>query len=79
MHVHLFTNFVFMCIFALMCASAYYVVHKLITFMRATIHLKRHDHPIQNDMCKESLDVATLALGSRPRQGLARLRAKREA
>jgi len=24
--------------------------------MRATIHLKRHDHPIQDDMCKESLE-----------------------
>lgn len=34
----------------------YYVIHKLVTFMRATIHLKKHDHPIQDDMCKESLE-----------------------
>jgi hypothetical protein len=24
--------------------------------MKATIHLKKHDHPIQDDMCKESLE-----------------------
>jgi len=42
-----------------MCANAYiiyYVIHKLVTLMRAMIHFKRHDHHIQDDMCKESFE-----------------------
>jgi hypothetical protein len=34
----------------------YYVIHKLQSLSRVTIHLGTHEHPITEGMCKESLE-----------------------
>lgn len=34
----------------------YYVIHKLDTFSRASIHLNTHVHLIANDKCREALE-----------------------
>jgi hypothetical protein len=58
LHGHLFTIFCCGVPFCLdMCkCKIYYIIHKLITLMRASIHLRRHDHHVQNNMCKESME-----------------------
>jgi hypothetical protein len=34
----------------------YYVIHKLQSLSRATIHLDTHEHLVANGMCKEALE-----------------------
>jgi hypothetical protein len=34
----------------------YYVIHKLDTLSKVTIHLGMHDHPIANGKCKEVVE-----------------------
>jgi hypothetical protein len=34
----------------------YYVIHKLQSLSRITIHLRTHEHPVVEGMCKESLE-----------------------